>query len=514
MDTNNKPQDVNALLQKALKGSARPDAKLLASVKHELTKKERDILNKPRTNRPIRKVAIAIAATLALTTTVFAASTYFGSFDRLRGIVGNPRAEVLQPLEISSISGEQAIPESRYPAYDATQDRPPLAQTPDNNLEESGIRAEVVAVGVFDNVVDIYIMLEDLIGGRLDDYFQVSHLVIPANEYGIAALSLTPEIINRSDDGVITIRSREIFTHSVAGMELRYSLRGINYNINCLHERPSMRDLGIDFTAVTPQPSVLFRPDMSPGRSGSGIWSSAMHDAIDEKLINEGFAVLQPHLHDIEVDLGGVTAIISSIGIVEDRLHVQIYYPTPEARDMLGFGLQYYYGDFRTMQFGFSKDADGNLVRAEIGPDGSEAVQYQEFIFFDVDISRLSGYRMYGRSNATSTFDRLDLEWSVNFDVPVNDKQIVAAGLDVQYESVAITEVRVTPFLIQVVLDGEVIGLDAAVITINTTGGTISATGMGFSGSGMGSFFYDMMDTPLDLDAIISIEIAGEIIVF
>jgi len=512
MDTNNQTHDVNALLQKALKRSAKPDAELLVKLKQELAKKERDILNKPKTKRPIRRLAIAIAATLALTTTVFATGMHLGSFDRLRDIVGDQRAGVLQPLEIISTPEEQSLPDTQYTGYDTVNEYLPETQIPDNNLEELGIRAELVAVGVFDNVVDIYVMLEDLTGGRLDDYFQVGHMVAPANDDGIGVLSLTPEIINRSDDGIVTIRSREIFTHSVAGMELRYALTGINYNLTCPGQRPPFRDLSIDFAALTPQPSILFMPDGSPSRSGGGGWSNELFDEFEEKMVNEGFAVLQPHLHDIEIDLDGETAIISSMGIIENRLHVQIYNPTPDAIGTLAFmQYNYYNGDSRTISFGFNKDAQGNLVRGEVGSYGFEVVQYREFIFMDVDFDMLTGYRMRGRSHAPS-FDRLDLNWSVTFDVPVNDTQIVAGGLNVQYDTVTVTEVRVTPFLIQVVLDREVTGLNAPEITIHTINGTVSAAGMSFSGFGMGNFFYDI--GPLDLDTIISVEIGGETIVF
>jgi len=516
MDTNKKAQDVDHLLHKALKSTAKPDAILLGNVKREIAKKEMTYLNKPNKRRPLRKIAALIAATLALTTTVFA-SAYLGSFDRLREIVGPARAEVLQPLEIVSHPEIPEVTKSQYEEQetDATNPEVHLAA---NNLLEAGIRAELVAVGVFDNVVDIYITLKDLISDRLDGYFQVGHIVSPVGEYDIASLSLAPEIIDRSADGVVTIRSREIFTHSVAGMELSSTITGINYNISTPYRQPNFRDLGIDFTALTQQPTALFRPDFAPAISGGGSWNreTFAFAEIEEKMQTEGFAVLQPHQHDIEVDLGGETAIISSIGFIGDRLHVQIYHQAPDS--IFSHALMFYdYNnlDARSMGFGFRKDSQGNLVRAEVGERGFEYFQYREYILFDVDFNRLSDLRARGGITCPS-FDRMEINWSVNFDVPVNEAQIIAEGLNLQYESATITEIRVTPFLIQLVLENEAEpGLLAPSITIHTTSGTVyPALGMSFSGFGMGSFFFDMGDNPLDLDTIISLKIGGERVVF
>jgi len=540
MDTNNKTRDVDALLQKALRSTDKPDAELIRKVTQH-TNKEETIINRPRFKRSIRRVAAVIAASLALTTTVFAAGTYLGSFDRLREVVGNQRADVLQPLEIASDQGGyggQGMYESGANAHEAQSgqasesitaygdymDAQAVAtDTSDaghvnvigNSLAEAGIHAELVAIGVFDNVVDVYITLQDLTGNRLDNYFQVQHVFGPVGNTSIASLGLAPEIINRTDCGIVTIRTREIFTQSVAGMEFSYSLLGIRYNMTEQHSRPQFRDLEIDFTAVTNQPSVLFRPDASPAWSGGGsLDDGAIFGAVETQMVTEGFLVLQPHLHNIEIDIGGETVIISSIGIIEDRLHIQFYRPVADLEHPAGFML-YDYANLSsvTMSFGFAKDGDGNLVRAEVGAYGFEAVKYREYILFNVDLERLADYRLRGAAFGPIA-DHLPLEWSVIFEVEANDVQLVADGLDVQYGSATVTEVRITTFLIQVVLDAEA-GMDAPPIIVHTTSGTVHPpAGMRFSGSGAGNFFYDMGDSPLDLDNIISVEIGGERVVF
>jgi len=539
MDTKNTPS-VDALLQKALGSVDAPDIALIRKVKYDLAHKEDIYLNKPRFRRPLRRIAAVIAASFALTTTVFAAGVYTGSFDRLRDIVGLQRADVLQPVEIATIfeyepdeAGQalQVDGNDGYPAANgaacaltdtengATYDTAANGANTPNNLAAQGIRAEVVAAGVFDNVVDLYITLQDLVGNRLDDHFQVGHFLAPACDPSISALSLTPEIINRTDCGIVTIRSREIFSRSVAGMRLDYHLRGIFYNIAYSCNTPRFRPLDIDFTEATLQPTVIFAPGHSIAWGGGsrGLEGRAHFDAFGAQLEGDGVPVLQPHLHDIEVYVGGgQTIIISSYGIIDDRLHVQIYRPNPE--DMSAHFMLYDYANLGavTMSFGFTTDAYGNPVFEKADEYGNEVVRYREFIFFYVDLERLADYRMRGAAPGPGA-DHLPLDWSVSIEVAANDAQLVQTGLNVVYGSATITEIRVTPFLIQMVLDGEAeAGLGAPDIVINTVDGEIvrPAQGMAFTGDHVGNFFFDMGESPLNLNDIASIEVGVEVVSF
>jgi len=517
MDTN-KTKNVDALLQSALKSTDAPDIALIRSVKHELQKKEEAQLNKPRFTRPLKRVAAVIAATLALSTTALAAGAYLGGFDRLREIVGTERAAVLHPVEIVSepdANGEQ------FANVNSTENNNGEALACDgtilntvNNLAEQGIRAELVAVGVFDNVVDVYITLEDLISNRFDGNFQVSHTTLPIGQSHIGNLSQAPEIIHRTDCGIVTLRTREIFTESVAGMELMYNLLGITYDMEYTYHRPNLHNLDIDFTSATTQPHAIFSPGMSIpwAGGGPGLESQAYFDLVNQQLEADGFPVLQPHLHDIEIDIDGESFVVSSIGIIENRLHVQIYLPNTGA--MPSFMLYAYPdADVTTMSFGFSTDPYGSPIVAGAWHDCPAPIRYLEMILFDVDTDNLAIYKMRGALEAANSGNTLDVEWSTAFEVDINDTKLIASNLAVEYGFATITEVRVTPFLIQMLLDTEAAaGTNPPEILVHTTAGIVRPSqAMTFGGgdSNMGTFIFDMGDNPLALDTVVSVEIDG-----
>ncbi|MCL2223335.1 MAG: hypothetical protein FWB96_00025 [Defluviitaleaceae bacterium] len=162
---------------------------------------------KVRAAAPVRKArfskrfaVIFIAAVLALAVTVIAASV--GSFDRLRGVVGEDMAAFLHPVEI--VTGEYS--------YD-------------------GVRIEVVAVGVFANVVDVYITLEDLTDqDRFDGEVQVWAIVSCVYDMG-GSIGTVSQVIDRCERGTVTLHSRQYFMHSVVGNELFFQLMQIRYNV-------------------------------------------------------------------------------------------------------------------------------------------------------------------------------------------------------------------------------------------------------------------------------------------
>jgi hypothetical protein len=189
MDMKNKNTD--ELLRAALKSTETPDAALIERVKLA-----------PKPKRGFTKAAIMLAAAFVLTATVFAAGFYLTSFDRLREVVGDEMADMLSPVGVGTLIGEYYSDE---------------------------IRIEVVAVGVFSNVVDLYITLEDLTGNRFDGEVMAMANVECTSRIGMSA-STTPRIIHRDENGVITLHSREFFVQPVSG-EMRFALRDIWYNV-------------------------------------------------------------------------------------------------------------------------------------------------------------------------------------------------------------------------------------------------------------------------------------------
>jgi hypothetical protein len=173
----------------------------------ELTMAKVRATQSQKAKSPMRFVITLAATATLLAVTAFAAASYIGSFERLRDVVGDETADMLHPVGMGTIVGEYSSDE---------------------------IRIEVVAVGVFANVVDVYITLEDLVGGRFDGLvgnFLDSYLRIFARVSCVFArgtsVGTAPNIIHRNESGIITLHSREYFVNSVSGdMYFQLSIEG------------------------------------------------------------------------------------------------------------------------------------------------------------------------------------------------------------------------------------------------------------------------------------------------
>jgi hypothetical protein len=161
-------------------------------------------------------------------------------------------------------------------------------------------------------------------------------------------------------------------------------------------------------------------------------------------------------------------------------------------------------------------------------------VHYWEYIY-EVDVERLSEYRLVGRA---FTEDWIDLRWAVNFevDIPSERADLVADGLNILLEccSAILREVRVTQS--HVLLSADYIEVLAVSpnpqVVVNTTEGVVTPnTRTGFSNvfeeinSPPVGFTivrelvevegWDLSDVDfLDLDSVVSVEIAGHTISF
>ena len=469
-----------------------------------------------RYKHTFRKAVVVAIIILAIATTAIAAGVYFGSFDRLREIIGDDEAAILQPLEINNQPTER-VPEDGAADEFGIIDESGLSgpAVAGGNTTWNGIRVELVAVGVFDNVVDLYLTLEDMTGDRLSGDFTVDHHISPVVDTGVSYGSISnvnPEILSRTNDGVVTIRSREVFDRSLAGLDLAYYLTGLNFDII----RHIDIELDVDLGEVLPQPSELFVTD-NPGRLGLPFDEM---QAFRELLRTEGVHVLRPHLHDMELGLFGIETIISSIGVIDDRLHIQTYEPFPNWNNSSHVWLVNSQGGdtFSDLCIGFDVNEEGKMFNpyAEVSPPPS---QYQEWIF-NIDIDKISEYRLSGWFESSY---RLPLNWTVAFSVEKNYDQIIADGLNIQYSNSAITEIRVSPSLIHVIIEAmdggsnndQTIVLPPSII-IHTDTGAVNAdqvsaiTSNNDDGTVFLNFFYDVRDNPLSIDKISSIEVAGE----
>jgi len=358
--------------------------------------------------KPLTTAVAALLACFVFTTAAVAAGYYFGSFDRLREIIGPEQAEALTPIEtLFSVDG----------------------------FFHHGFRGELVAVGGRDaHVVDLFLTIEDMTGNRLADDFTVwANLKLMDNRNPVETAS-TPltSIIDRTNCGIVTLHKRYVFQHSLQGEALNFTLNSIQYN----HRR---NDYIVDFDLGT----------LTEQTPAAYLWDTP---------------ILPPHQHNIPItpeapgNWRSATMNISGMGLINGRLHIQKQYGTHAlnlwVRDMVQ--LINPQGEYipplhstenNTQTLSFYIDAQGNIVNTHTFGFNFAGFPYREHIF-DVDVSHLSEYTLI---IPFDVYDEARLNWQARFTIKMpHQQERILAGLDIYLAKHAATlrEIRITPFIV------------------------------------------------------------------
>jgi sulfur carrier protein ThiS len=305
---------------------------------------------------------------LILTTTAVAAG-YLGGFDRLVGIIGEEQAEKLSPVEGNTIIADL--------------------------LTEEGIRIEVVAVGIDSHIVDFYFTLEDMVSNRLYGDIWVHATVFPvADDIPWSGHEMFPEVIDRSDDGIITLRGREVFSKPITEQELRFNLYHIAYNVK-------QGEQEIDINLAT----------LESHTPAAWIWDTP---------------VLPPNMHNIEMNVDGIADSwytgISGVGIIDGMLHIQQWLDSSLWNPPDGVTFRLINPDGEPVMFYmapqwlahvpvFTVDTYGNITNEP----GESSIIYHEYIY-EVNMEQLSEYRIVAEY-IKGTHINLSW-WSAVFEIP------------------------------------------------------------------------------------------------
>ncbi|MCL2839655.1 MAG: hypothetical protein FWE05_02690 [Defluviitaleaceae bacterium] len=336
MEKNRYDQD-EMLILNALKSVQTQDFNMMKEIEEKMKK----------TKRPIKKgVILAIAAVLLLGTTAFA-TQYLGGFDRLRDIVGETYAENLTPIEIATDDADQEI------IYD-------------------GIRVELVAVNVEGNAVDVYFTLEDTTGNRLSNGFRVENTLVPTDDdFPMDAWTGSyrgTEVIHTDENGIVTMHASHEFGVNVEGMELTFHLWEIMFDV----QDEQHASVAVNLANFLNNSDYIIYQYENPNPWGTAIqtlnvdsWEMAesIRSSYEESIRTEGIPVLVPGNADISLasffDFADARASISSIGVIDGRLHIQVYHPERRVLEEAGWEgfsrLSLFHGSLEEL----------NLLRAE-----------------------------------------------------------------------------------------------------------------------------------------------------
>jgi len=490
-----------ALIKAEFEKMQTPNFDILEGVKAHMEKKSKHFN---------RKVFIATLAILCLLSASVAVAQGIGRFDRLRTIIGEERAKLVIPISYKDAD------------YSFTT--------------ENGIKIWMVATGVNDNTIDIYMMMQDLEGDRLGEHVHVDYSIVSYYGAKIPALGTTGEpapftstnlanwshmhmeTINRDENGVVTLHAREIFSEPIDVHSITILIHEVFYNIREYEEWKIPIDLDIHNPPTIYMIDYLITPD--------------------EKNISERTLILAPRQLEL-IPIDGLDRGISSIGIVNGNLHVQFYeLRDPSRRWSRLSTIAYMYlvnpdGDkvehFSSTSFNTVSDSYAYWNPERTRYD-SPYYMYAEQIY-EVDLVRISGYRMLGNFR---TFESVALDWHVVIDVEARGQQWVESGLLVVTDMLTVKELRITPVSLMVIgvdpyfdettmprYEGgtrlgpySVLGTEW-VIYIHTTQGVIPVHNEMFTREGAQLtlvYQFDNSDGFLALCSITTVEISGKLI--
>ena len=361
--------------------------------------------------RILAKGFIAAIAAASLMIVSVAAAYYMGSFERLAAIIGEERAGELTPLEITSVTD----------ASTSLDDANDAQSTQYSEIAIELVAIEVSGIEVSGHAAYIYFTMKDLVANRLDGDFFIMHHIIPAEPIdGFISLTGPPEIIHRNVNGTVTFRSRFEHNYPLEGIGLNYTIRAISFNE--FYHHPQIVDINLSDFAFD-APAVLFQTS-HPMLGAGGPNPEEITARYAEIITGEGLPVLAPNTLNIGFGLDRVQSVISGIGVVNGRLHIQVYNPDRAGsdvhlwiihesgiNDLTGGGYEWTWSivnDLFSTQFGV--DEDGILYSDIIGVTDT---MYFETVY-EIDLENIHEYVLVVSARGA---ERIDIGWDAAFDL-------------------------------------------------------------------------------------------------
>ncbi|WP_353093983.1 hypothetical protein [Tissierella praeacuta] len=405
------------------------------------------------------KIVIAAAAISLMTTTVIAAN--IPAFQNLLEKINPNIVEFIEPVEKISI--------------------------------DQGIKMEVVAVGRYDNMVKAYITFQDLEGNRIKedlsflDYYNLEG----ANSCGWSLIDYDEE--NKKATILVEAENSTKFE----GENLTFKIENIFYD----HKEFKDYKIGIDLNKMMQNPSYVDATteqflSWSSGRLYGGL-------ASDDEII----PILEPHAIDFKFpDIK--TSMISNIGVIDGKLHVQLW----RDKSFEGQGVNIYLKNSKGEKINSDTDINFGIDKSKKPTNNTDYPSYKEYIF-DINTDNLSGYELLGNFNSSQ---QLEGNWQVSFKAEEN--KILEKSDSLDLGDVKIENISINPFAIYFRGEG-INGFDLSELdikikaennVISDTKSDIIFSSCRWEGEELSNFILSYeIENPIDLNLIESITVNG-----
>lgn len=369
-------------------------------------------LPKERSFAPLKRLSPAVIAAvlvvcLAVTTALAVAVS---NFIKLSSIVSPQTAEHLQPIEIST--------------------------------EYNGIKIEVIAALNDDEMAIVYLAVQDLTDNRIDKYIHLYN-------YDISGASgFTHEVVDYDE----TTKTAIIRMTATGGQDLN----GKNVSLSVSSFLTGRKELdnfdtNINLEDITPAANTIKHDIRQSGSSSGG------NDALFETMHAQGETDILA-LDEMNITLPNVGfAYISNIGIIDDKLHVQVKWTKKgfEVANMDDHG-----------SFALVDNNNKTLLPIGIG-FVKDDYYYSEFIF-DIAPQTLANYKLVGEYFTTNG-DYIEGDWKVDFKIS-SVKSTIKADCNIDIDGIKISNVSISPLGITLFVNGKKVDNSDVEISIPTLG--------------------------------------------
>lgn len=259
------------------------------------------------------------------------------------------------------------------------------------SCEDNGIRMEVISAAVQGNRADIYISMQDLTGGRIDetvDLFDSYQINRPFDS------SATCQLVSydaQQKAATFLISMTRLDQKDISGGKVTFSVREF------LSGKQMFEGLlpQLDLTAAAQSPDTQTGVDIRGGSQPDGV-----------RIDTDPIPVLVR-----QIDLLPAPGVqVTAMGYVDGKLHIQTHYDNILETDNHGYV--------------YLKNADGEVIHADSSIsfwDETHSGSYDEAVF-DVPAEGSSGYQVYGMFLTGATLTKGN--WQVTFSLEDSAKSL------------------------------------------------------------------------------------------
>lgn len=246
--------------------------------------------------------------------------------------------------------------------------------------EDNGVVMEVVSAYIKDDEAHIYISMQDMIGGRIDETIDLFDSYSINRSFSSSATCRKISYDHESNTATFLISIKQWGGKEIGGEKITFRVNQFLSHKKLFHEKIPEIDLNKVNLSPKTQSDVIIC-----GWGGN---------------INKEYKVfLEPSSDKAFSPIDGVT--VTGVGFIEDKLHIQVYYDNISETDNHGFV--------------YLVDKAGEQITCELNVsfwDSEQRGSYSEYIF-DISPNKIHNYEVYGNFRTSDIL--VNGNWQVTF---------------------------------------------------------------------------------------------------